>query len=419
MWRKLRDADSVPPEAAADTAIPITSSAVTEAAPGAAPQTVGEAIVEPPRIGRTPVVAEQARPLTVRSLPPLAPSLNVRSVTANVAGKTFRWYHWPGWTLGRSWDLASLLVLLAVVAAIPILQFASLGYLLNSAANLAHGKPWRQALPGMRLAGRLGVFVLLAALSWLPVFLVRDFSYSAQLLVPDSGTAIAWRVGALVIAAVCMVHIVWAAMRGGRWYHFLWPAPLRFLMQIWRPRTWNRASDALYETASAFHFSRLWWLGLRGAGGAFLWTVVPVSLMIIGQRADAGGMGVFGFLGAVAMTAIMLYLPFLQIQFAKEDRLAAIFDIRSVRRRFHYAPWAHGITLLLLCLLCIPLYLLRIEATPAELLWAPSLVFVLFMLPAKLMLGAAMGYARIVGTTVSDCKAALDATTLCSPSRFG
>lgn len=50
--------------------------------------------------------------------------------------------------------------------------------------------------------------------------------------------------------------------------------------------------------------------------------------------------------------------------------------------------------LLLLCLLCIPLYLLRIEATPAELVWAPSIVFVIFMLPAKLLLGAAMGYAE-------------------------
>ena len=48
---------------------------------------------------------------------------------------------------------------------------------------------------------------------------------------------------------------------------------------------------------------------------------------------------------------------------------------------------------MLLCLLCIPLYILRIEATPAELLWAPSLVFVWFMFPAKLLLGAAMGYA--------------------------
>ncbi|RMF38098.1 MAG: hypothetical protein D6753_16365 [Planctomycetota bacterium] len=50
--------------------------------------------------------------------------------------------------------------------------------------------------------------------------------------------------------------------------------------------------------------------------------------------------------------------------------------------------------MLLLCAASLPLYLLRIEATPQELLWAPSLVFVLFMLPAKLMLGAAMGYAQ-------------------------
>ncbi|MEM7477289.1 MAG: hypothetical protein AAF483_20075, partial [Planctomycetota bacterium] len=44
--------------------------------------------------------------------------------------------------------------------------------------------------------------------------------------------------------------------------------------------------------------------------------------------------------------------------------------------------------------LCIPLYLLRIEPIAAELVWAPALVFVLFMLPAKILLGAAMGYAN-------------------------
>lgn len=153
------------------------------------------------------------------------------------------------------------------------------------------------------------------------------------------------------------------------------------------------ASDRLYDCVVRLRFPQLWWLGLRAVVGALAWVVIPVSLMILGQRAeDLEPAALVGLIGALGMMAVMLCLPFLQIQLAVENRFSAMFDLRSVRRRFLFAPGAHASGLLLLCLLSIPLYLLRIEATPSELLWAPSLVFVTMMLPAKLSLGAAMGY---------------------------
>ena len=42
----------------------------------------------------------------------------------------------------------------------------------------------------------------------------------------------------------------------------------------------------------------------------------------------------------------------------------------------------------------IPLYLLKIEATPREVVWLPCLVFVSFMLPARIATGAALRRAR-------------------------
>lgn len=310
------------------------------------------------------------------------------------SSRRLAWYRLPFWGLGRSWDLACLLVLLAVVAAVPVLQLASLGYLLTAAANLARRRKWNASFPGLRLAGKLGTFVLLASLAWLPVWFVTDMSYSAQLLNPGSTTAIAWRAAAFVITVAWLVHITWAALRGGRWWHMLWPAPWRFAKEIWRPSTWQRASDQFYELVASLQFPRLWWLGLQAAAGALVWITLPVSLMIIGQRAqELGAAGLVGLIGAVGMTLVMLYLPFLQIQMASRRRFSALFDIAAVRRRFLFAPWAHTVGLLMLVVLSIPLYLLRIEATPAELVWAPSLVFVVFMLPAKLLLGAAMGYA--------------------------
>lgn len=305
------------------------------------------------------------------------------------------WYRWPSWFAGRVWDGTNLCVLLAVVAAMPVVQLASLGYLLNSAALLARRQPWSKAFPGSRLAGQLGKFALLSALLWLPVWLVTDLSYSAQLLLPASSTAGNWRVAAFLFTLGWLAWIAWAAMRGGLLRHFLWPAPGRFVREVFLPSTWNQASDKLYELVSRLHFARLWWLGARAAVGALIWIAVPVSMMIIGQRADDFQLApLIGLLGAVSMTVLLMYLPFLQIQMAVDNRFISLFTINTVRRRFVFAPWAHAISLLLLCVLCLPLYLLRIEATPAELVWAPSLVFVLFMLPAKVLLGAAMGYAN-------------------------
>ncbi len=301
----------------------------------------------------------------------------------------------PVWCVSRLLDLVGLFSILAVVAAIPVVQFASLGYLLLAAANLAAGKPWSTSLPGLRIAGRLATFVLLATLSWLPVWFVTDMAYSAQLAQPGSNSALGWRVGAFGVTALWVILVSWAAIRGGRWWHFLWPAPIRFASSVWRPHTWAKASDDLYALYLHLQFPQLWWLGARAAAGVLLWIALPVSLMIIGLRAqDFPPAVLVGFVGALGMAVIMLYLPFLQINFAKEREISALFNIWSIRKSFRFAPWAHAFSLMLLCLLCLPLYLLRIEATPEQLTWAPAIVFVLFMLPAKIGLGAAMGYSN-------------------------
>lgn len=335
-----------------------------------------------------------ASPQAIAAAPPANPARETLP-TPERRSSQLRWYQRPAWAIGRSWDLASLCTLLAIVSAIPVIQFAGLGYLLTASANLASRKPWASSFPGLRLAGKLGTFFLLTTLTWLPVWLVKDLSYSAQLLQPGSQLAALWRIAAFGVTGLWVTHVFWAAMRGGRWWHMLWPAPIRFLKEIWRPSTWSRTSESLYELVSSLQFPKLWWLGARAAVGALLWIIVPVSMMIIGQRAyDFQPAAIVGFVGAVGMIVVMLYLPFLQIQMAMDNRLASFLSLRTVRKRFLYAPWAHAISLLLLCLMCIPLYLLRIEATPAELLWAPSLVFVIFMLPAKVLLGAAIGYAE-------------------------
>ena len=350
---------------------------------------------EPPRLPLSvplpatiepPVQLDDAReilPDTTPNEPPIA----VRPLWKKLV------WHWPASALSATWNLISLTVLLAIVAAIPIVQLISLGYILRAAANLSSGKPWRTALPGVQLAGRIATFAMLAALMWIPVWLITDLSYSVQLLRPDTIQAAAWRGAAFVIAFGWVTWVAWAAMRGGRWWHLLWPKPIQFIQKFWRRSTWSRAADDLWALFERLRCVELWWLGLRAAVGALAWLAIPVSLMIIGLRADQLKIaGLIGLIGAISLTWVMCFLPFLQILMAERNRMAEVFNVREVRRRFRHAPLAMCFSLIALFALAIPLYLLRIEATPDQLTWLPSLFFVGLMFPSKLALGAALGY---------------------------
>ncbi len=333
------------------------------------------------------------------SVPPVISSKSSIVDAASVTqGKKRSWLfkllRSPFYIAARSLDLFSLLVFLAVLSAIPVVQFVSLGYLLLAASRLAQRRPWRQCLPGHRLAGKLGVFVLIASMLYFPVLFVDDLAESAKVLEPGSPMAARWQLGALAITVAWLVHIGWAALRGGRWWHLIWPAPIKFLAQVWRPSTWSKASDRLYEFVVSLQLPKLWWLGARATAGALLWLVIPVSMMIIGQRASAEIAPLFGLIGSLMMAWVMFYLPFLQMEFAKTGSMSSFLAVRQVRQNYRFAPWAHFLALLLLSTLAIPLYLLRIENPPPELMWAPSLIFALLMLPTKLVLGWAVGYAE-------------------------
>jgi hypothetical protein len=221
------------------------------------------------------------------------------------------------------------------------------------------------------------------------------FAYQADLIDPRSPTADRWRAAAGVSGIAWMLLAVWAWMRGGRFQDFLWPAPRRFLKEFFRPASWRVAEDRLWETLVQLQLPRLIWLGLRASVGAWLWLAVPATLMVIGMQAnDSPWRALVGVVGFLAMGWVLLYLPFLQTKLAVEGRMAAMFDRRGTRQAFQRAPWAFFLGLSATLLLAIPLYLLRIETLPPELLWLPCLVFVLFSLPARVALGWALYRSR-------------------------
>jgi hypothetical protein len=80
-------------------------------------------------------------------------------------------------------------------------------------------------------------------------------------------------------------------------------------------------------------------------------------------------------------------LPILQTQFAVSGRLSSFFEVRKSFDTFRRAPVWHLISWALIVLLSLPLYLLKIENVPVELLWLLALVFLIFTLPSKLLMG--------------------------------
>jgi hypothetical protein len=278
---------------------------------------------------------------------------------------------------------------LALLAATPVVQFLSLGYLLEAEGRVARSGRLRDGLVGVRRAARVGSMVLGAWLWLLPVRLLAPWARSAELIDPGGPIARRWRIGLIALIVLTVGHIAIACARGGRFRDFLWPPadPVWLVRRLRRGRLLRDARDAVWEFVVALRLPAYFRLGLLGYAGTLAWLLVPVTLMALGRR-----MPVLSLLGGLLLAGVALSLPFLQAHFAAERRFAALFEYRVVRQRFRCAPWAFALTLLLTAALSLPLYLLKIEMIPRETVWLPSLVFLAFIFPTRVLTGWA--YAR-------------------------
>jgi len=344
-----------------------------------------------------------------------------------------------------------VLVALAVMASIPVVQLFSLGYLLEASGRVSRSGKLRQGFIGIRPAARAGSLLLGTWVVFLPAQFAAGMWESAKIIDPSSGVAAGWRIGLFLITGLVIAHILLAWYCGGKLRHFFWPVlaplffmtwtvrrmvasramrpvvvpivgkisprllhdlttvpaltdwfpPAIFLAGIRRGRLFQPARDAVWDFAVALRPQYYFWLGLRGFAGAVAWLFIPILLMMTTTQltmddADAaqGVRVIAGLLGTFLLGIVLLYLPFLQAHFAAERRFRAFIEIGQVRQLFRRAPIALTFALLITLAFALPLYLLKIETVPSELLWALSLVFVIFGFPARLVMGWAMGRAR-------------------------
>jgi hypothetical protein len=174
-----------------------------------------------------------------------------------------------------------------------------------------------------------------------------------------------------------------------------WFPPAILAAGIRRGRMFAEARDAVWDFVTSLRLPYYCWLGLRGFLGGLAWLLLP-SLMLMAGTSGGGPATVFvGFLGAVALFAVLMYLPLLQARFACENRFFAMFEMSEIRQQIRRAPLACWLGLAAMLLLALPLYLLKIEPViPPEFQWIVTLFFVLLLYPARLISGWAIGRAR-------------------------
>jgi len=289
--------------------------------------------------------------------------------------------------------LACLIGGLAFLASIPVLQFLSLGYLLESGGRVAQSGRFRDGFIGIRIAARLGGIVLASWLFLLPVRFLADMTHSANIIDPGGAAAAQWRIGLFAAMIAVFLHIALACALGGRLRHFNSPFNVIWvLVRVFRGGYYTQARDAVWDFTMSLRLPHYFWLGVRGFIVAFAWLLIPVSFLAMGHGNFAIA-PLFGFMGAFWLSLVLLYLPFLQLRVASTGRMREGFNVMEVRRDFRKAPWAHAFATLITLLFAIPLYLFKIEIVPQEAAWLPGLIFIAFIFPARLMAGKAMGRA--------------------------
>jgi hypothetical protein len=307
--------------------------------------------------------------------------------------------------LGLVWGIAALLewlfgtavlmVGLAVLAGLPILQFLSLGYLLEAGARVARSGRFRDGFIGMRLASRLGGIVVGSFLFLLPVRIVAGLARDASVIDPGGPIARGWRIALMVLIGLTFLHIGLACARGGRLRYFFWPFNFIWMIRrLLRGGYYVEARDAVWDTVMTLRLPYYFGLGVRGFLGALAWLVIPISLLALGSRGSNPGLILLGYLGAFSLAIVLLYLPFLQMRLAEVNRLSAVFDLRAVRAAYGRAPWAFALAFVVTLLSAVPLYLLKVELIPKEATWLPALFFIAFIFPARLLTGWALGRAK-------------------------
>lgn len=294
-----------------------------------------------------------------------------------------------GWLFRAGFGIGSLILLLAVIAAIPIVNFLALGYLLEVEARVARTGKIRDAFLLLDVAPRIGSIALGIWLWLLPLRLLAS-ARDDQAVILESGSGGLQTLTPIVTILVAS-HLCLALARGGSLSCFF--RPIKNV--LWILDRWKSADYMAHATAGVQDFmDRLrlkhhFLLGFKSFVGAFVWLAIPSALLIAG-RPNGGGRNLLIGLGGLMMMFVLCWVPFLQARFAVTGRWKTMFDLRTIRELYRYAPLAWLFALVFVYALSLPLYLPKVFLLPRDAMWVITLIFIVTIYPARVATGWAM-----------------------------
>ena len=271
------------------------------------------------------------------------------------------------------------------------MNFIALGYLLDVEGRVARTGKIRLAFPLLDIAPRLGMIVIGVALWLIPLFLLAGAAADAHLIDPvgssDRNLHLINRLAAIAIA----VHLCLALARGGTFWCFVRPLKnaIWLYRQIRAGGYLDRAAGHVSGFFASLKLGKNFSLGLRGFLGALIWLIIP-STMFAAASSPEGGQGgavAVTLLGGLSLVIVLGWLPLLQAHFAAENRFRAMFELKTVRRKFKRSPLLWMLSLVIVYLLSLPLYLFKVAALPRDAIWGITLIFVATIYPTKILLG--------------------------------
>ncbi|WP_459558402.1 hypothetical protein [Lacunimicrobium album] len=292
----------------------------------------------------------------------------------SVPGFLFRYASWVG--------------MLAVLAAVPVVNLYVLGVLIEVQGRVAKSKRWLIELPGIRVASQLGTIAIWAWVWLVPIRILASYARDAHLISPGSIADQRLEKVLVVVQAMIAVHLLMALMAGGRTWNFLNP-----VVNVWRitrhvrqGTLWGRWDATLSAMQEDLQPGRYFVLGLKGLLGAAVWLVPPTVLFAAAQKPEGGGLLVM-LIGGTLLSLVLTWLPGLQTLFAREHRMRDYFQLWEAREMLARRPALWTIGMLLFFALGLPLYLFKIITPPADAMWLVTLIYIATVLPTKFIVG--------------------------------
>ena len=295
------------------------------------------------------------------------------------------------WLLNASLGLVCLVAVLALTTSVPVLNVLALGYLMEAQGRVARTGKFRSAFFLVPAAQRLSGILLAVWLWLLPVQFLAHAARDSWLLVPGGSTAWLWTSLLAIASTLIAVHLLLSVARGGAWWRFVRPVSnaRQLATHLRRGEYWHDAHHAVYEFAGALQLPQLVRLGLLAYAAAYIWLTVPTLLFTSLDDVTSTWQLLAFLAGGVALTATLLWLPLLLTHVAAEGRWGAIFEFTTTRTLAGRTPfrWALATAILLACSAVPLLYaaLFKIRIPPHDAKWDLMLVFLVTVVPARLL----------------------------------